>query len=161
MSLCFSKGFNNPTENVMFSQVSVILFRGLPIIHWNLSTYYWHLVVITGDLFKLVDLRTYPAPRYWPLMVTTEAGGTHPTWMHSCYCCCRRRDEGDIRLRADEAVVRDAEERCVEVLRLLQERDRVRPEPRHLQVSESPKYCPRFNLLGYSHQVAPPLHVLG
>ena len=76
------------------------------------------------------------------LVVTTEAGDTLPTWMNSCYCCYRRQDEGDIRLRADEAVVRDAEERCVEVLRLLQERDGVWPEPRHLQVSQinHPKY---------------------
>ena len=35
--------------------------------------YYWHLVVITGDLFKLVHLRIYPSPQqYWHLVVATE-----------------------------------------------------------------------------------------
>ena len=33
--------------------------------------YYWHLVAIIGDLFKLVHLRTYPC-RYWHLVVATE-----------------------------------------------------------------------------------------
>ena len=49
------------------------------------------LVVITGDLFKLVHLilRIYPLNplrhRYWYLVVATEAGGTHPSGMLSCF----------------------------------------------------------------------------
>ena len=53
------------------------------------SPCYWHLVVITGDLFKLAHLRTHP------LMVLTSSGGhqnmhgrqangTHPTGMLFC-----------------------------------------------------------------------------
>ena len=34
---------------------------------------YWHLMVITGDLFKLVHLRIEdPTPQYWHLVVATE-----------------------------------------------------------------------------------------
>ena len=60
---------------------------------WNLgywSPCYWHLMVITGDLFKLVHLRTY-SPQYWHLVAATEtymvgkAGSTHPTGMLSCF----------------------------------------------------------------------------
>ena len=33
----------------------------------------WHLVVITGDLFKIVQLWTYPSPhQYWHLVVATK-----------------------------------------------------------------------------------------
>ena len=35
---------------------------------------YWHLVVITGDLFKLVHLRPYLPHHYWHLVVTTKTG---------------------------------------------------------------------------------------
>ena len=50
----------------------------LPMMHWTSLYLYspshcnWHLVVITGDLFKLVHLRTYPY-QYWHLVVVTEA----------------------------------------------------------------------------------------
>ena len=52
---------------------------------WSLETWdplpcYWHLVLITGDLFKLVHLRTY-THQYGHLVVATEVDGTHPTWM--------------------------------------------------------------------------------
>ena len=70
---------------VMLSQVSVILLGGgsplwpLPMMHWDMGTpsllgtrygtyplpspFYWHLVVITGDLLKHFHLRTYhPLP---------------------------------------------------------------------------------------------------
>ena len=92
---------------LMFSQVSVchsVQGKGLgtlyasydrslyPIGHQNWEPtppsfrYCWHLVVITGDLFKFVHLRTYP-----PLVLTSSdahrAGGTHPTRMLSC---CRK-----------------------------------------------------------------------
>ena len=64
---------------VMFSQMSVILWGtgvGVPlwplsVMHWDMGTpprsdmvptppNYWHLVVTSGDLFKLVHLRAYP-----------------------------------------------------------------------------------------------------
>ena len=83
-SLC--SGCTNPERKVMFSQVSVIMFRGIGTSHalWNRShgrvspslqtldlgyppplplgyrtwgAPYWHFVVITGDLLKLVHLR--------------------------------------------------------------------------------------------------------
>ena len=44
---------------------------------------YWHLVVITGDLFKFVHLRPYN-PHYWHLVVAAEVDSTHPTEMLSC-----------------------------------------------------------------------------
>ena len=47
---------------------------------WDLLPCYWHLVLIAGDLFKLVHLRTYPH-QYGHLVVATEVDGTHPTWM--------------------------------------------------------------------------------
>ena len=54
---------------------------------------YWHLVVTTGDLFKLVHFRTYPAPT--PGVTSSggnwnrkrygfKVGGMHPTGMPSC-----------------------------------------------------------------------------
>ena len=43
----------------------------------------WLLVVIAGDLLKLVHLRTYPL-FYWHLVVATKVGGTPPTGMLSC-----------------------------------------------------------------------------
>ena len=58
---------------------------------------YWHLMVITKDLFKLVHLRTYhppPPPPQPPSVLTSsgshqktnswEAGGTHPSGMLFC-----------------------------------------------------------------------------
>ena len=45
---------------------------------------YWHLVEITGDLFKPVHFRPYAKP-YWYLVVSTKASGTHPTGMLSCF----------------------------------------------------------------------------
>ena len=43
---------------------------------WDLGKYpppyHWHLVVITGDLFKLVYLRTYIHYWYWQLVVATK-----------------------------------------------------------------------------------------
>ena len=39
---------------------------------WDLPPCYWHLVVITGNLFKLVHLRTYPTPQYWHQVVAIE-----------------------------------------------------------------------------------------
>ena len=48
-----------------------------------------HLVVISGDLFKLVHLRPYSPNWYWRLVVATVAGFllycTRPTGMLSCY----------------------------------------------------------------------------
>ena len=44
---------------------------------WHPSSYYRHLVVITGDLFKLVHLRTYPTPTPSP------ATGTDIYWWPS------------------------------------------------------------------------------
>ena len=46
-------------------------------------TRYWHQVVITGDMFQLVHLRTYPPPPshwYWHLVVTTESGRYASYW---------------------------------------------------------------------------------
>ena len=45
---------------------------------------YWHLAVITGDLFKLVHMSAYTPPQYWHLVVATEAGSIHPTGMLCC-----------------------------------------------------------------------------
>ena len=39
-------------------------------------------MVITGDLFKLVHLRIPPL-QYWHLVVATNVGSMHPTWMLS------------------------------------------------------------------------------
>ena len=65
---------------------------------WDTNPCYWHLVVITGNLFKLVHLRIYPLTPPPPQLVPTpsgghrntygwQAGGTHHTGMYSC--CCR------------------------------------------------------------------------
>ena len=60
----------------------------------DVGTYpcYWHLVVITKDLFELVHLRTYPLPQ--PVLISSgshknmhgwQAGSTHPTEILSCF----------------------------------------------------------------------------
>ena len=74
---------------VMFSQASVCSrgdWVGVSVSHqirgptpppghkiWGATPCYWHLVVITADLFKLFHLRTYShLKRYWFLVVATE-----------------------------------------------------------------------------------------
>ena len=75
---------------VMFSQVSVILFRGrgdphvtiTPHLHIRHGTEllpcYWHLVVINGDLFQLVHLKTYP--KYWHRVSGNRSGWYASYW---------------------------------------------------------------------------------
>ena len=52
--------------------------------------HYCHLIVITGELLKLVHLRTYPRPTVLTSsgghrnMKSWLAGGTHPTGMLFC-----------------------------------------------------------------------------
>ena len=52
--------------------------------------HYCHLIVITGDLLKLVHLRTYPRPTVLTSsgghrnMYSWLAGGTHPAGMLFC-----------------------------------------------------------------------------
>ena len=57
---------------------------------------YWHLVMITGNLFKLVHMRTYPPPQLvltssggYRNMYRWQAGGTHPSGILSWYFCHR------------------------------------------------------------------------
>ena len=45
---------------------------------------YWHLVVITGDLFKLVHLRTYPLPP--PLLTPSGDYWNTYSWQFASYC---------------------------------------------------------------------------
>ena len=54
------------------------------------STCYWPVVVVTGDLFKLVHFRTYPHPVLVPSdghwkTYGWQAGSTHPVGMLSCF----------------------------------------------------------------------------
>ena len=102
---------------VMFSQASVCHFvQGdlmwpLPMMNWDMGTpwtpdmahtrllslcphpqsppNYWHLVVITGDLFKLVHLRRcHPTTdiKWWPLNTYGwQAAGMHPTGVLFCW----------------------------------------------------------------------------
>ena len=92
-------------RKVMFSQVSVLQSfclqwegvgtwhaswdRSHVRVHPSPSPCYWHLVIITGDLLKLIHLRAYPLPvltssgGQWNKYVW-QAGGTHPTGMLSC-----------------------------------------------------------------------------
>ena len=44
--------------------------------------YYWHLVVITGDLSKLLHLMTFPQ-QYWNLVVATETNGRYASYWNA------------------------------------------------------------------------------
>ena len=64
---------------------------------WSYAPWYWHLVVITGDLFRLIHLKTYPLPP--PSLISSgghrnmyswQADGTHITGMMSCFHKCTK-----------------------------------------------------------------------
>ena len=67
----------------------------LPPLNLLSSPHYWHLMIITGHLFKLVHLRTLTPPPHTHTLVLTSSGGyqnmcswvangMHPTGMLSC-----------------------------------------------------------------------------